>query len=179
MEGVMSADELDPLPEGLAEKLLGDRTEDEIINDTVASDPRRHSTPVMQRLLAARRTAGTVDMDEWEAIYRARIIEIGGDPDEFMPGNKPRYTVDEETGVVKDHETGAVHRSPSNAVVEAVVPPADGAPTDAARSVLAGNDAAQTENVAPKVCDHDFPEPVYPETPCKKCQMKFVDWANS
>ena len=99
--GYANREELDRLAPG--------KTTAEIVADIVESDPAKHGVTLEERLRRARARAGSGDEAAWEAFYRARIEEIGGDPDEMMAGNKPRYTVDEETGAVKDHELGLIH----------------------------------------------------------------------
>ena len=91
-------------------KMFPQRSTEEVVAEIVASDPRRHGVPVAERLRMAREAAAGGDYNAWEVFYRGRVIEIGGDPDAMQPGNKPRYTVDEETGDVKDHDTGEVHK---------------------------------------------------------------------
>lgn len=100
--------ELDP---AIAAKLFPERSADEVVSDIVAVNPEKHSLPVAERIRRAKAAAvarGSA-ADEEEAFYRACVTEVaGGDPDEMLPGNKPRYTVDDD-GNVKDHDTGTIH----------------------------------------------------------------------
>lgn len=93
---------------GVAAKMFPERSTEEVIADIVASQPAKHGTTLAERLQRAREAANAGDEDAWEAFARQRVREIGGDFDEMLPGNKPRYTV-EENGDVKDHDQGVVH----------------------------------------------------------------------
>ncbi len=105
------ADELDIDPsEKWSEQLFPDETTEEALARIVAQAPLKHGVTLEQRKARAAALfsrVGYVDQAELTA-EDARIVEIGGDPNEMLPGNKPRYTVD-EAGNVKDHETGEVH----------------------------------------------------------------------
>jgi hypothetical protein len=96
---------LDP---SVADRMFPNRPTEEIIAELAAKRPDKHGIPLAERLRRVREAAGGED-DAWEGFYRARVLEIGGDPDEMLPGNKPRYTV-EEDGSVKDHLTSKVFR---------------------------------------------------------------------
>jgi hypothetical protein len=94
----------------VAQKMFPDRSTDEVVADIVAAEPGKHSTSLAERMRRAQEAASAGNEDAWEGFARARVSEIGGDFDEMMPGNKPRYTV-EENGDVKDHDTGTVHKA--------------------------------------------------------------------
>ena len=110
----------------VAQKMFPDRSTAEVVADIVAAEPGKHNVPLAERLRRAQQSASAGDEDAWEAFCRARISEIGGDFDEMLPGNKPRYTV-EENGDVKDHDTGQVHKA-----IEEAPPasPVEGAPAE-------------------------------------------------
>lgn len=99
---------LDP---AIAAKLFPDRPVDEVVADIVAANPEKHGMTLEERIRRAKAAAvarGSA-ADEEEALYRACVTELAhGDPDEMLPGNKPRYTVDDD-GNVKDHDTGKIH----------------------------------------------------------------------
>lgn len=93
---------------GVGKKMFPERSAEEVVADIVAAEPGKHSTTLEERLRRAREAANAGDEDAWEAFCRTRVKEIGGDFDEMLPGNKPRYTV-EDNGDVKDHDQGIVH----------------------------------------------------------------------
>lgn len=93
-----------------ASQMFPDETTEEAVSRIVAGNPQKHSTTLEERLRRAEAQARReAPLDVAEQMYIARVKEIGGDPDEIMVGNKPRYTMDED-GSVKDHQTGTVHR---------------------------------------------------------------------
>jgi len=94
----------------VGKKMFPDRATEEVVAEIVAAEPGKHSTLLAERMRRARAAASAGDEDAWEGFARARVSEIGGDFDEMMPGNKPRYTV-EDNGDVKDHDTGTVHKA--------------------------------------------------------------------
>ena len=108
----MSTD-LQKLPTDLDNDVPGDkRSTEEIVADMVARNPL-HSTPVQLReqiAVSIARHGAKADILE-QRVYEARVQQIGGDPDEMLPGNKPRYTMNEDF-YVKDHFTGEVHPYP-------------------------------------------------------------------
>jgi hypothetical protein len=101
--------ELDP---AIAARMFPERSTDEVVADIVSANPDKHGLSLSTRIAMAKSAAikrGSA-FDEEEAFYRACVTELaGGDPDAMLPGNKPRYTV-EEDGTTKDHETGQVYR---------------------------------------------------------------------
>lgn len=99
----------------LGAEMFGEETTEDAVARIVARDPGKHGVTLGERKAraaeAARRLAPTEDE---QATYERRVREIGGDPDEMMVGNKPRYTMDED-GNVKDHETGDTYITPAPA----------------------------------------------------------------
>lgn len=96
--------ELDGFIDGAA--LIPDRTTAEIIADTVAANPRKHNVSEQERIRRAGVVARTQAADDdWQDLYELRCRDLGFDPNELMPGNRPRYTMD-EFYALKDHETG-------------------------------------------------------------------------
>ena len=112
----MSAEDLDgPVPPEQLEQLLPDRTPEEIVQALVDANPAKHGLTLAQRLARVLALAKRDNLpDDYQRVYELRVEQIGGDPDEMLPGNKPRYTMDEETLAIKDHETGRVHHLAAN-----------------------------------------------------------------
>lgn len=81
--------------------LGAERTTEEVVADIVAKDPAAHGVTLEERKRRAR--AQALDLSNLSA-DDALIVSIGGDPDETMGGNRPRWTVDGDT--IKDHVTG-------------------------------------------------------------------------
>lgn len=97
----------------LGAQLFTDETAEEAVARIVAQNPEKHGVTLEQRKARARAAiarmlAAGADLSNLSA-EDALIVAVGGNPNEMMVGNKPRYTVD-EAGNVKDHETGEVHR---------------------------------------------------------------------
>jgi len=154
----MSTDMLTQLPKDLDDSAPGEnRTTEEIVADMVARNPK-HSTPVQLReqiAVSIARHGAKADILE-QRVYEARVEQIGGDPDELLPGNKPRFTMNEDF-YIKDHSTGIVYPYPTGG--------AGGSPDEPAGQAECAPDA------------HDFPEPVEAQTVCTKCGLTFVEWA--
>ena len=134
--------------------LFPEETAEEAVARIVAQNPQKHGVTVQERMARARAAvtrmlAAGADLSDLSA-EDATIIAIGGDPNEMMTGNKPRYTVD-EAGNVKDHETGEVHLSRNPGVGE-ILERAEVA------QERAGEDATQATAGAEQ--DHDAAEPV-------------------
>lgn len=81
--------------------LGAERTTEEVVADIIAKDPAAHGVTLEERKRSAR--AQALDLSNLTA-DDALIVSLGGDPDETMGGNRPRWTVDGDT--IKDHETG-------------------------------------------------------------------------
>ena len=164
----MANEDLDgsPPPEQI-EELLPSRTTEEIVAALVSGNPK-HSITLAKRvaqMTAFLKHEGPDQADDYQRLYELRVEQIGGDPDEMMTGNRPRYTMDEDSLAVKDHETGTVYP----AIVEQDVSTVDEAPSQ--QTVEPETVAAVDE------CDHFWPDPVEAETPCSKCSLKFGQWA--
>lgn len=89
---------------------LDTRTTDQVVADIAAANPSRHGMPVEERKRRARALTGVLDISNL-VIEDQLIVAAGGDPNEMMPGNKPRWTVADEADAggsrtVKDHLTG-------------------------------------------------------------------------
>lgn len=122
-----------------ASQMFPDETTEEAVSRIVAGNPQKHSTTLEERLRRAEAQARReAPLDVAEQMYIARVKEIGGDPDEIMVGNKPRYTMDED-GNVKDHETGTVYLLRVAGVGEVL----GGGPVDAGANI----DAAGTGEI--------------------------------
>ena len=81
--------------------LGAERTTEEVVADIIAKDPAAHGVTIEQRKRSAR--AQALDLSNLTA-DDALIVSLGGDPDETMGGNRPRWTVDGD--IIKDHLTG-------------------------------------------------------------------------
>ena len=155
-----------------------DETPEEAVARIVAQNPAKHGTTLETRLERARAAvtrmlAAGADLSNLSA-EDATIVAIGGDPNEMMVGNKPRYTVQED-GSVKDHETGEVHLS-GNGSMDSVL---EG--TEVAQE-HAGEDATQAPagvQPDPATCPNTWPEDPDEDTRCPLCQMTFEEWVNS
>ena len=93
-----------------AKMAFPDETPGQFIERLVNGNPAKHGTPepVRKRIAVSTAYPAAEAAEKEIAAQDQRIRDVGGDPDEMMPGNRPRYTVDED-GNVKDHDTGAVH----------------------------------------------------------------------
>lgn len=106
VDGFVSPKEIDAV-------LQDERTTEQIIEELARAAPQKHGVPLARRLEFAQAAAkqgqpDALDAELEQQIYESRVYEIGGDPDEMLPGNKPRYTMGENYEI-KDHATGAVH----------------------------------------------------------------------
>ena len=207
----MANEDLDgsPPPEQI-EELLPSRTTEEIVAALVAGNPK-HSITLAQRvaqMTALLKHEGPDQTDDYQRLYELRVEQIGGDPDEMMVGNRPRYTMDEDTYAIKDHETGKIHYgdpAPSTTAageaLDATVPEPEGGVTGRLGAIpapgLRGSEAARDstpgqsigDDAATRVdgetvrlleaCEHSWPDPVEAETPCSKCSLKFGQWVAS
>jgi len=81
--------------------LGAERTTEEVVADIIAKDPAAHGVALEERNRRAR--AQALDLSNLTA-DDALIVSLGGDPEETMGGNRPRWTVDGD--IIKDHETG-------------------------------------------------------------------------
>ena len=108
----MSQPDIEGAPESTLDDMFERRTTEQVVADIVSAEPAKHGVTLAERLKRAKDAATFDSTDEDDAKIRA----AGGDPDELLPGNRPRYTVDEE-GNVKDHQTGEVHMGGNKADV--------------------------------------------------------------
>ena len=81
--------------------LGAERTTEEVVADIIAKNPAAHSVTIEERKRSAR--AQALDLSNLTA-DDALIVSLGGDPEETMGGNRPRWTVDGD--IIKDHLTG-------------------------------------------------------------------------
>jgi len=155
-----------------ADDILPDRTPEEIIANAVATNPRKHGAPVdllkhrtaVRALREARREAG--QDDDWQELFELRCRQLGIDADAMLPGNKPRFTMDEQFSI-KDHETGEIYPIVQ---VSADATAAQQAPVEV-------EEVAQDEKAVP--CAHQWPKTPDAETRCPDCGMTFQDWVES
>ena len=88
----------------LGAQMFPDETTEEALARIVAQDPLKHSVTLEERraraVRQAQRTRILSDLDADDAL----IVSVGGDPQEMMTGNKPRWTVSGDT--IKDHLEG-------------------------------------------------------------------------
>ena len=183
---------------------LDARTTEQVVAEIAAANPHKHDTPVEERKRRARARAAPIDISSF-AVEDQLIIAAGGDPNEMMPGNKPRWTVADEADAngsrtVKDHLTGlefgqiAVQEptaTPEQAdmlvgestVVNDSSNPSGSASLDAEIARFAEQlDEVRTsvvDDVRRSVCDHKFGEPLDDDSKCKLCGLTFGEWANS
>ena len=158
LDGVLSPDE--------AENLLPSRTTEEIVQALVDSKPK-HNITLAQRIAQMTALAKRDnEPDDYQRIYELRVEQIGGDPDEMMGGNRPRYTMDEDM-TIKDHETGEMHH---------VLREDNGAPDDGSQESIEVV-VTYTPSDPRDDCEHIWHDPVEAETPCSKCGLKFGEWA--
>lgn len=149
------SDDIDITPPEQLDEMFGHKTTDELLASMAAANPAKHGVTVAERLRRAREFAEAFDD---LSVDDQIISDAGGDPEEMLPGNKPRWTVD-NAGTVRDHLTGTDHpgRQPET-------PPSQ--------------DPALAGNAAPTTCDHSFGDDPQDDTPCEKCKISFEDWAN-
>jgi len=155
-----------------ADDILPDRTPEEIIADAVATNPRKHGAPVdllkhrtaIRALREARREAG--QDDDWQELFELRCRQLGIDADAMLPGNKPRFTMDENYAI-KDHETGEIR------------------PLIVEQDVSSASEAPSQHTVEPETvgvagpCAHQWPKTPDAETRCPRCGMTFQEWVES
>lgn len=144
---------------------MPDETIDEAVARLVAADPIKHGMTLAQRearaISAAKLLAAPID--EAEEAFNARVREIGGDPDEMMVGNKPRYTMD-EFATVKDHLTGETHVSMSGS----------GIAQPLTADVVTNEVAFAVSGCDSKSCQ--WSDDPAPSEKCGACGLTFYEW---
>ena len=164
------SDDIDITPPEQLDEMFGHKTTDELLASMAAANPAKHGVTVAERLRRARELAEAFDD---LSVDDQLIVAAGGDPEEMLPGNKPRWTVaaPDKSGscTVKDHLTG-------NEFGQIKIYPADhpGRQPETPPS----QDPALAGNAAPTTCDHSFGDDPQDDTPCEKCKISFEDWAN-
>ena len=95
--------------------MFPEETTEAAVERMLRERPEKHGVSIEERQRRAAQFALTRERlmaagDEEERQYLRRCAELGLDPDATMGGtNKPRYTIINEAGDLKDHETGEVH----------------------------------------------------------------------
>ena len=157
--------------------LFPEETAEEAVARIVAQNPQKHGVTVEERIArakawAARMTANGHDLSGLSA-EDALIVSVGGNPNEMMVGNKPRWTVDGDT--IKDHLEGKEYGVVAiSAVPTITLDDIERIKTEGPEAVLGPPDV-----VLPGICAHSWPEDPDEDTRCPLCQMTFADWVNS
>ena len=173
----MSQPDIEGAPESTLDEMFDQRTTEQVVADIVSAEPAKHGVTLAERLKRAKDAATFDSTDEDDAKIRA----VGGDPDELLPGNRPRYTVDED-GNVKDHQTGEVHVGGNKADVAQGEVHIDIRATDAETAQEMEDDAIALADTFARqaVCVHYFgSQDPQPQDRCVGCAISFEEWANS
>lgn len=153
----------------LGAQMFPDETTEEALARIVAQNPLKHGVTIEQRVARALEIAKRASAQDLSGLSAddALIVSVGGDPEEMMTGNKPRWTVEGDT--IKDHLEG------KEFVVIAFRAPDDEQHTAALQQVMDGATALANQ----ATCAHQWPDDPQPETPCALCGLSFERWANS
>lgn len=170
--------DLEKMPDNALQRMFDDRTTDEVVADIVAAEPEKHGVTVAERL---RRAKAEVIFDDTELAEEAAIRAAGGDPFEFLPGNRPRWTVD--AGIIHDHLNNLKFlydesELPGQQQGMATLSSPEQTGDVAAPTIIDLGEAVADRIQLQATCAHDFGEDPQDSTPCAKCKITFEDWAN-
>ena len=173
------SNEFDIAPD-LGTQLFPEETAEEAVARIVAQNPQKHGVTVQERMARARDAvtrmlAAGADLSNLSA-EDALIVSVGGDPNEMMVGNKPRWTVDGDR--IKDHleekEYGAIpilSAEQVNAGFEEKDPAKRLEQAVARTSELMAIHAEAVTTANQLCCAHSWPIQISPEAQCEKCGL--------
>ena len=149
--------------------MLPEASTEELIAAAVARAPHKHSAVPEARMARALRGVIDAGTDNWLETYESRVREIGGDPMELLPGNRPRYTMGDDLDV-KDHVTGLTHVMAPHTITLGDI---ERIRTEGPEAVLGPPDYVECG------ADHVWPEAVDSDSRCIHCGLTFKAWAES